>query len=84
MNDGALKIAAEAARLAATLPLPIVQSFAETLRSCSPSDWTSIRRRVVQAIPHPHYRSVVGQFLERWASQAATVTPLEASQAFSV
>ena len=81
MNDGALRIATEAARLAATLPLSIVQSFAETLRSCGPSDWTSIRQRAIQAIPHPHYRSVVGQFLERWASQAATVTPQEASLA---
>jgi phosphatidylserine/phosphatidylglycerophosphate/cardiolipin synthase-like enzyme len=81
MNDGALKVATEAARLAATLPLSIVLSLAETLHSCSPSDWTSIRQRVVHSIPHPHYRSVVGQFLEEWASQAATVTPQEASLA---
>lgn len=81
MNDEAMKVATEAARLAATLPLSIVQSFAETLRSCGPSEWTTIRQRVVQAIPHPHYRNVVGQVLELWASQAATVTPQEASMA---
>jgi phosphatidylserine/phosphatidylglycerophosphate/cardiolipin synthase-like enzyme len=81
MNDGALLIATEAARLAAILPVPILRSLAEKLRTCSPADWTSIRQGVVHTIPHPHYRSVVGQFLDRWASQAATVTPREASLA---
>jgi phosphatidylserine/phosphatidylglycerophosphate/cardiolipin synthase-like enzyme len=81
MNDGALRIAAEVARLAATLPPPILLALAEVLRSFGPSDSVVIRHRVLQSIPHPHYRSVVGQFLEQWASQAATVTPHEVSLA---
>jgi phosphatidylserine/phosphatidylglycerophosphate/cardiolipin synthase-like enzyme len=81
MNDGALTIATEAARLAAILPVPILQSLAEKLCFCGAADWTSMRQQVVRAIPHAHYRSVVGQFLERWASQAAAVTPQEASLA---
>lgn len=47
MNDGALRIGAEAARLAAALPPPILLAPAEVLRSLSPSDCCECRSKTV-------------------------------------
>jgi phosphatidylserine/phosphatidylglycerophosphate/cardiolipin synthase-like enzyme len=81
MNDETLAITTEVSRLAAALPRPVVVSLAEALVGSAPSDWATVRLRAVHAIPHPHYRTLVAQFLERCASCAGTVTPQAVSLA---
>jgi phosphatidylserine/phosphatidylglycerophosphate/cardiolipin synthase-like enzyme len=81
MSDGEWKLATEAACLAAMLPQPLLLSLAEALGSSDPSDGASTRLKAVQAIPHPHYRNRVSQFVEQWVTDAPTVTPQAVSLA---
>jgi phosphatidylserine/phosphatidylglycerophosphate/cardiolipin synthase-like enzyme len=68
-------IAEEAKRLAKSMPSSVAEAVAVRLEESTGSDWTALRRRIVQAVPSPHQRSLLVAFLDRWRSEAAEILP---------
>jgi phosphatidylserine/phosphatidylglycerophosphate/cardiolipin synthase-like enzyme len=63
-------IAEAATRLASEMPAVYVEALACALQTGPPS-----KAQAVQGIPHLHYRSIGGEFVDLWQSRAAGVTP---------
>jgi phosphatidylserine/phosphatidylglycerophosphate/cardiolipin synthase-like enzyme len=74
-------IAEEAARLAKLLPPSVVEAVAARLECGDGPDGSSLRGRIVQAVPSPHHRSLVVAFLDRWRSEAGDIPPLAVAAA---
>ena len=70
-----LLIAEEAWRLAKALPFPVVQAVIARLGRSDGTDWGTLRAEIAQALPSPHYRSIVIGLLDRWRSEAGSVLP---------
>ena len=68
-------IAAEATRLAQSLPPSVAEAVAARLEGGDGSDFGTLRGRVAQAVPSPHHRSLVVAFLDRWQSEAGGIPP---------
>src|SRR5437588_4867377 len=65
----------EAGRLASAVPPSVLGMLAEAVQKYQPSEWPSCKGGIVGQISQPHYRSLVGHFLDAWQSQAATISP---------
>jgi phosphatidylserine/phosphatidylglycerophosphate/cardiolipin synthase-like enzyme len=74
MEQGQQIIAIEANSLAKALPHSLMQSLCASVDACDLSDWPGSRHRVIGGIAHAHYRSLVGNFLDCWKSQASDVS----------
>jgi hypothetical protein len=69
--DPAHTLMAEAAtRLASEMPSAYVGALA-----CALQTGPVLKTQAVQGIPHLHYRSMAGEFIDLWQSRAAGVTP---------
>ncbi len=75
MGGGYLLIAEEARRLAKALPFPVIQAVIDRLVRSDGTDWETLRAEIAQALPSPHYRSIVIGLLDRWNSEAGSVLP---------
>ncbi len=75
MGGGYLLIAEEARRLAKALPFPVIQAVIDRLVRSDGTDWKTLRAEIAQALPSPHYRSIVIGLLDRWNSEAGSVLP---------
>ncbi len=75
MGGAYLLIAEEAWRLAKALPFPVVQAVIARLGRSDGTDWGTLRAEIAQALPSPHYRSIVIGLLDRWRSEAGSVLP---------
>jgi phosphatidylserine/phosphatidylglycerophosphate/cardiolipin synthase-like enzyme len=73
--DGYHLIAEEANRLVKLLPSSVVEAIAARLERDDGSDRGALRGRLAQAVPSPHHRALVTDFLDRWHSAAAGVSP---------
>src|ERR1700683_1073112 len=70
MDPAHMLIAEAATRLACERPAAYVEALALALQHGTPS-----KALAVQGIPHLHYRSMAGEFVDLWQSRAADVTP---------
>jgi phosphatidylserine/phosphatidylglycerophosphate/cardiolipin synthase-like enzyme len=61
-------IAEQARKVAAELPPPLVETLAEAIAS-APAGGT-----ILASLSHPHYRSIAGELLSAWKSEAAQVS----------
>jgi len=68
-------VANEAGTLASTLPWSVLQTLAQAVQTCNPTDWPWCKAQMVGGIAQPHYRSLVAGFLDHWQSQAKAVSP---------
>src|SRR5271157_1526736 len=75
MGGGYLLIAEEAGRLAKALPFPVLQAVIDRLGRSDGTDWETLRAEIAQALPSPHYWSIVIGLLDRWHSEAGSVLP---------
>jgi hypothetical protein len=75
MGGGYHLIAEEASRLARLLPPSVVEVIAARLERSTGTDWGTLRGRIAQAVPSPHNRALVVDFLDRWRSEAGGVLP---------
>ena len=73
-------IAEAAGKLAAVLPFPLMEAFAAALARSGSSDWSTAKGRIVQCLPHPHYRGLAAQFLDQCRSR----TPDASSQSIAM
>src|SRR5205807_1036313 len=62
-------IAEATARLATKMPAAYVEALA-----CALQNGPASKAQAVQGIPHLHFRSVAGEFIDVWQGQAAGVT----------
>jgi phosphatidylserine/phosphatidylglycerophosphate/cardiolipin synthase-like enzyme len=74
-SSGLALIAAEAGKLATAAPPAVLGTLADAVQKYHPSEWPWCKGGIVTQISQPHYRNLVGQFLDAWHSQAATVSP---------
>src|SRR4051794_24988169 len=74
MEQGQQIIAIEASSLAKALPYSLMEIVCASVDSCDLADWPGTRHKVTSGIAHAHYRSLVGNFLDCWKSQASDVT----------
>lgn len=74
MEQGQQIIAVEASGLAKALPYSLMQVVGASVESCDLCDWPAARNRVTNGIAHAHYRSLVGNFLDCWRTEAADVS----------
>ncbi len=81
MGDGFLRIAEKAGRLAKALPFPVVEAVVARFGGSDGTDWETLRARIAQAVPSPHYRALVFGFLDRWQSEAGGISPQSAAAA---
>lgn len=63
-------IAEAATRLASEMPATYVEALA-----CALQTGPANKALAVQGIPHLHYRSMAGEFVDLWQSRASVVTP---------
>jgi len=75
MSAGSRFIAQEASRLARLLPSSVVEAVAVQLELSNDPGLATLRGQIAQAIPSPHHRALVADFLDRWNSGAADVLP---------
>jgi phosphatidylserine/phosphatidylglycerophosphate/cardiolipin synthase-like enzyme len=68
-------IAEAATDLAREVPAPLLDSLAELIRGCDPGRWSSSRTRMLSGVSHPHYRSLVAQFLDLWHERSPQLSP---------
>ena len=73
MRDDHALIAAEACRLAETLPAPALLALADAISGCDISDWQAARGRVLDSLPHHLYRTMAAAFVDAWHDRAGTV-----------
>lgn len=76
-----VKLACDATLLAKSLPASVVESLAGVLSSVDMADWQNCKNRIMTGIAHPHYRSVVLNFLDNWQMSAAAVSAQSVSAA---
>jgi hypothetical protein len=69
MDASHMLIVEAATRLASEMPAAYVEALASALQSGPVS-----KAQAVQDIPHLHFRSVAGKFIDVWQGQAAGVT----------
>jgi phosphatidylserine/phosphatidylglycerophosphate/cardiolipin synthase-like enzyme len=69
MDTSHMQIVEAATRLASEMPAAYVEALASALLSGPAS-----KAQAVQCIPHLHFRSVAGEFIDVWQGQAAGVT----------
>lgn len=74
MEQGQQIIAVEASSLAKALPYSLMQIVCASVESCDLADWPGSRHRITSGIAHAHYRSLVGNFLDCWRTQAHDVS----------
>jgi phosphatidylserine/phosphatidylglycerophosphate/cardiolipin synthase-like enzyme len=74
MQHGQQIIAIEASSLAKALPYLLMQIVCVAIESCSVADLPVLRHQVTSRIAHAHYRSLVGNFLDCWKSQAGDIS----------
>ena len=74
-ESGQSAIVVEAGRLARKLPQTFVQLLANLIGASDTNDWPASRSRIIQNISHPHYRTLVSSFLDRWRRDAADMSP---------
>ncbi len=70
MDPAHTLIAEAATRLASEMPAAYVEALA-----CALHTGPASKAQAVQGIPHLHYRSVAGEFVDLWQSRAAGVAP---------
>src|SRR2546421_4906674 len=70
MDPAHTLIAEAATRLASEMPAAYVEALACALQTGPVS-----KAQAVQGIPHLHYRSMAGQFVDMWQGRAGGVTP---------
>jgi phosphatidylserine/phosphatidylglycerophosphate/cardiolipin synthase-like enzyme len=70
MDAAHMLIAEAATRLASEMPAAYIEALACALQSGPPS-----KAQAVKGIPHLHFRSVAGEFIDVWQGRAAGVTP---------
>jgi phosphatidylserine/phosphatidylglycerophosphate/cardiolipin synthase-like enzyme len=70
MDPAHMLIAEAATRLASEMPAAFVEALADTIQSGLVS-----KAQAVQGIPHLHYRSLAGEFIDGWQGRAAAVPP---------
>jgi len=73
VRDHHALIAAEACRLAETLPGPALLALADAISGCDLSDWQAARGRVLDSLPHHLYRTLAAAFVDAWHERAGTV-----------
>src|SRR5260370_4817135 len=74
-SSGLHLIATEARILASTVPFSVLQTLAESIQNCNPSDWPWCKARMVGQVSQPNYRSLVATFLDAWQSQVIIASP---------
>lgn len=74
-ETGQMIIAAEAIKLAKSLPLQIIQHLIRLIADCDLNDWPASKARIVQNISHAHYRILVARFLDDWQALAGEISP---------
>src|SRR5260370_21781859 len=74
-RNGLGLIAIEAGNLASAVPPSVLGSLAEAVQNCKQSEWPWCKGGIIGQVSQPHYRSLVGHFLDAWQSQAAAVSP---------
>src|SRR5262245_25235372 len=74
-ESGQLVIVVEARNLARKLPLTFIQLLANLIGACDSDDWLASTSRIIQKISHPYYRNFAANFLDRWRSAAADMSP---------
>lgn len=68
-------IAGHAAKLAADLPVSVVQDLAHALASLDAQDWAVIRLRLLSRVPQPRFHGLIDEFLAGWQARAPEVSP---------
>jgi phosphatidylserine/phosphatidylglycerophosphate/cardiolipin synthase-like enzyme len=74
MSDGHQLIAAEATRLAESVPHAVITTLCDSIDSCDISDWNRARECITAGIAHATYRSLVVGFIECWRGRASEVS----------
>jgi len=66
VNAELARLADEAAALAAALPPAVLRGLAEALMQTAGEDAAYLRHQALQVTPHPHFRALLGEFLDAW------------------
>jgi phosphatidylserine/phosphatidylglycerophosphate/cardiolipin synthase-like enzyme len=75
MPGGLDLIAEEAARLARSLPLTVVEAVASRLETGDGQNTETLVRQIAQSLPSPYNRASVLTFLDKWRSDAGEISP---------
>lgn len=67
-------IAEHAQRVAAELPLPLVETLAEDIERAG-AGWASSQGAILTNLSQPHYRALTGGLLRAWKDEASAVSP---------
>ncbi|HPL30975.1 MAG TPA: hypothetical protein PLG21_23260, partial [Anaerolineae bacterium] len=73
MSDEGARVAEEAAIVAAGLPRPVVESLARALQGAGDQDPAYVRQLALQVTPQPHFRALIGHFVDAWQQHAPHV-----------
>lgn len=69
------QLVSEIHRLAANLPLELVEKLASALRNAPSAQWSQIRRQAMQAVSQPDIQERLKTFFHFWQTQVAEVQP---------
>ena len=69
MNQAHRQLAQAATALASHLPLPVVESLADSIVRYHDLDWGMARTKILQTIPNAHFRDLTADFLDQWKSK---------------
>lgn len=84
MNHQRQIIVEQARRLAAEMPLTVVEMLAVAVERVAPSNWQSARGEVLRAILQPYYRALASSLFDVWQTSAPEVAPQAVAMALSV
>jgi phosphatidylserine/phosphatidylglycerophosphate/cardiolipin synthase-like enzyme len=79
MEAGEGKLVEIAVQLAARLPTEILEMVVRAVRESPSATSPAARTRITQDIPHPYYRDIANDFLDRWRCFATELSPHEAA-----
>jgi phosphatidylserine/phosphatidylglycerophosphate/cardiolipin synthase-like enzyme len=70
MDDAYQTLIRQLRSAAAELPPPVIDLLVDALRRLRPGEtsWPPARTEILQAIPHPHYRSLAATLVDAWCS----------------